>query len=80
MRPVIVGPNVFSWSEPIQMRNLVGNEELEIDRRRPIFQKVLPIWTLDASGQCRPDTGSSADSNASLKHGGSVPDAGYSVC
>lgn len=24
MRPVIVGPNVFSWSEPIQMRNQSG--------------------------------------------------------
>ena len=39
MRPAIVGPNVFSWSEPIHIRNQFGlcQKNISVERRKREF-------------------------------------------
>lgn len=57
IRLEIVGPNVFSWSEPIQMRYLHGAWDQQTITNyglsRPCGCRYrLPVWTLH-SGQCK---------------------------
>ena len=54
-----------------QARNR-GSERLFLVRAYPDEE---PVWTLDAGGQCRADTGSCADTDSSLEHGRGMSDA-----
>jgi hypothetical protein len=76
IRPVIVGPKVLSWSEPIQMRNLA---ELQKRIQKKMFESGVPVWALDAGGQRCPNTGSGADADSSLKQGGCMPNTSYCI-
>ena len=76
----MVGPKVRSWSEPIQMRNLFRVRQLLRSRHREVevhFKKGagLPVRALDARRESRADSGSRADADAPLEHGGGVADA-----
>lgn len=77
IRPEMVGPNVFSWSEPIQMRNLEAGQKLikQVDESGEDSLVALPVWILNASWECRSNTGSSADADALLEHGRCVPNS-----
>ena len=74
-RPDIVGPKVFSWSEPIQMRNL--EEQLEKRGQRGGASIGIPIRTLDAGRQCCPNAGSSTDADSSFEHSRGMPNTSY---
>lgn len=85
-RDVLVDEARDGRSECLFLVGTDPDEEPEDKRRQKnetvrfvSFKQDLPIWALDTGGKRRPDTGSGANANASLKHGGSVPDAGYSV-
>jgi len=75
IRFVIVDPKVFSWSEPIQMRNL---NTCQRGSKQKIFVTVdAPVWALDAGRQGRPYTSSGAYTDSSLKHLRSMSDTSY---
>lgn len=71
----IVDPNVFIWSEPIQMRNLGWT--VSKNRCWSRIWAYIPIFALDACWQSGTDTCSSADANTPFEHGRSVSDSGY---
>lgn len=51
MRPVIVGPKVFSWSEPIHIRNLEARQSICYMTVSFILKgRCIPIRALDTGG------------------------------
>ena len=74
INPVMVGPKVFSWSEPIQTRNL--HNEVGRFFRVSVMGTNEPVWILNAGGQSRSNTRAGADPYATTEHGRSVPNTG----